>query len=224
MYIIDDIIIDEGVFLEHIQDRYDKYLPIKVLDDDKTLLMPLIQKCACSTIANLYYNLNISQTEIHDEHTHYMWGKYYVHDKYVNVDDYENRLCVAIIRDPLERLESSYKTFCEFGHNEYAEKYPVFVINTLKSYNEDKESRNKIDRHIASQFSAYDIDKIDLFVQINDLDRFLVKCGINKSTNVNVSKNKFRFSKEDKNTILNLLHEDYLIYNQILSNKNKLFV
>lgn len=214
--IVDEYVIKNDDKLN--EKNYNRYLPIKVLENDKTLIMPLITKCANTTIANLYVNLNITETNLRRNDNKNFWSLYYIHDKYVNINNYENKLCVAVIRDPLERIKSAYRTCCNFNHFIYdVDFYYDMVCASLEKYKEGK--FDNIDRHINSQFTQYDIENIDLFVHINDLDRFFAKHDITTEP-LNVSREKIKFNNEDK--LLELLKEDYHIYNNII-NSDKMF-
>lgn len=98
---------------------YNRYLPIKTLENGKILIMSLVTKCANTTIANLYVNLNITKTRLNRNSNKNFWNLYSMCGRYININDYENRLCVAVIRDPLERIKSAYRTCCMFNYCTY---------------------------------------------------------------------------------------------------------
>lgn len=91
------------------------------------------------------------------------------------------------------------------------------MCNSLEKYREG--NFDNIDKHIESQFVQYDIEDIDLFEHVNDLDRFFAKHNI-ATEPLNVSREKIKFNNED--ILLELLEEDYHIYNNIM-NSDKMF-
>lgn len=208
----------------HTINIYHKYLPIKEVEyrgDKKHLLMLLTPKCANSTIANLFYNENCGKTVIDNVYAPWKWKQYFVHDKYVDIHDYDNRLSVAVLRDPLNRLVSAFKTF-----NDYISRcrktYTIeqFAETVINSY-ECEDERYHMDRHITSQFKFHNYDDIDLYVNIEDLNDFFAEVGIETQA-VNVSKNKVEFPEEYRNKIIELLAKDYEIYNKI-QNSEKIY-
>lgn len=186
----------------------------------KRMLIPSIPKCACSTIEMFYNKLNNKKVKHRTKHQHLLPDAFNI-DSYIDIreQNLDNCLVCCVIRDPLERIISSYHTFTNidahyhrFTFNEYIKS----VVLTLQNYNEYEQ-----DRHIRSQFWFYDIDKVDLFIPINRLDSFLKTIDHrynNRRYNVSKYKQKFISNKE----LNSLLKEDYKIYNSIIK-KNKLF-
>lgn len=181
------------------------------------MLIPSIPKCACSTIEMFYNKLNNKKVEHRTKHQHLLPDAFnfnsYIDIRKQNLDDC---LVCCVIRDPLERIISSYHTFTNIDAHNYTlsfDNYIKSVVLTLQSYDIHKQ-----DRHIRSQFWFYDIDRVDLFIHINNLDPFLKTIDHrynNRRYNVSKSKQKFIYNKE----LHRLLKEDYKIYNYILNNK-----
>lgn len=184
-----------------------------ILSKEHKIITPIVSKCGSSTISNLVLNREGYPQDTTQYHRMLTRGwvelqRFTIKDSIANYDSYKR---VAIIRDPLNRIESSYTTL---GNGQSSEEYLEDVIFALQSY-----PVHRINRHIASQFVAYDKDKIDLFVPLMLLDKYLNTIDIGVPDKVNCSKEHIKFNSP---TLNSLLQEDYMIYNEIL-NSNKCF-
>ncbi len=182
-----------------IQCYYNKFVGIS-----ENIATPIISKNACSSLFKIA--LNRTGYECHcDKYDNLIkwWGK----RKYLLIkEEYlVNYKKVAVIRNPLDRICSAYNTI---GNNMPREDYINEVIGTLSNYD-----TNDINRHIASQFSQYDMNLIDEFIPIEYLDEYLHSNHI-RVERVNVSKHTFKIDNERLNE---LLSEDFKIYNEILN-------
>lgn len=158
------------------------------------LATPIISKCACSTLVALANNYCFSSDNTYKPIRG--WGFY----RY-KPDEIKDCIKFAVIRNPLERIESAYNTI---GNNMPINDYIESVIKTLNN--------SEIDRHIASQFLFYNINDIDIFVPIERLDDYLRSIGI-KLIRINCSKNPIKINDSRLDI---LLEDDFEIYNKLL--------
>lgn len=183
-----------------------------ILSKSKRIKTPLVPKCGCSTLLlTALKDNNIDYSEIKDysnELPPHLWIK--KNRILIAPEEYSQYKAIAVIRDPIKRLESAYNTI---GNGMVYDDYISYLIKEL-SYSDNK----YIDPHIRSQFSFYKEKDIDLFIELRDLDRYFGSIGI-PVLHANISHSSFKIKD---NKLLNLLDEDYQIYNAIL-NSDKLF-
>lgn len=181
-----------------------------LISENKKAVTPIISKNACSTLVRIALLEAGKECNV-DKYDRLgsLWT--YRNRLLVKNDDLVNYKKFAVIRNPLDRICSAYNTV---GNNLYTEDYVNKVINTLENFNP-----NDINRHITSQFVQYDLSLIDEFVPIEYLDEYLRSIGIDDVKKVNVSKSSIKIDNE---RLMELLSNDFKIYNEIL-NGNKCF-
>lgn len=197
---------------------YNKFI---VLSEKYKIATPIVSKCGCSSLMAVamensgmhYYN-----EDIYDAFR--SWGVQgqldIKSDKYKNIVD--ELKYVAVIRDPIKRVISAYKTIGtkSASPNDFIEN----VIYGLEN------NADRLDRHILSQFKQYDMSKIDMFVNIDDLDFFLNNIKDNDKIEikrVNCSVRHIKPTKEQETKLNFLLKEDIETYNSILKS-DKIYV
>lgn len=192
--------------------------------NDKQLVMPVVSKCASSTLTNLYHKINNRHYD-KSNLLQYDWNKFFSFSNYmeqnrINIDKLENRLFVAVIRDPIERLISSFRTVSHIHYLNISMYQYIDMIN----YTYKHCLKYSIDRHINNQFLYYEYNKVDMFVRIKDLDKFLGTLGFTDITKYNVNNIKVDIELFKRNTtLMKNLEPEYEIYNSIINDKNKLF-
>lgn len=185
---------------------YNKFI---VLSEQKKLATPIISKNACSTLFKVgLLEKGIQCDSIRYENLDSWW--WLLPRLLIKEENLLNYKIVAVIRNPLDRISSAYNTI---GNNISKEDYIDNVIHTLENFKEED-----IDRHITSQFIQYDLSLIDMFIPIEYLDEYLHLINIDIER-VNISKSPFKINNE---RLLNLLDNDFKIYNDILKG-NKCF-
>lgn len=188
----------------------------------KNLIMPCVSKCASSTIVNVFHKLNGRTYKTH-EAFYYNWNRFFNFHKYIrenriSIDEVENRWFVAVIRDPIKKLISAYHTLSYI--NQYRWNFsPEEYINMINQVYDKYAETNVfyIDRHLNNQFLFYEHDKVDTFVQIEDLDKFFASIGIDDIKRYNAFHTDLDaelFKKNDK--LMKHLEKEYEIYNSIL--------
>jgi len=128
---------------------------------------------------------------------------------------------IAIWRDPVERIVSSYKMFClekEWRH--YMQYLNIYNDNSFERYMQivrfelEKGDPLFIDEHFRKQIDYYDINDVTEIVHIKDLNRFL------GSKNIPFQKEKSNPTKVDfKLTDEKLIAEIKELYNEDYSIK-----
>ena len=176
------------------KDTQTKFYINNYLRFDNNIVTPIISKCACSTLAALANNYSID-----DVYKPIIWGGI----KRYSINDVKSYTKFAVIRNPLERIESAYNTI---GNKMSVSDYIDSVVETLSTLD-----NIEIDRHIASQFIFYNIDDIDIFVPIEKLNDYLKSIGINP-IKINCSKSPIKINDARLN---NLLKQDFEIYNVV---------
>lgn len=179
------------------------------------LYTPLISKNACST---LFYSLIWSKNDIKYKNLQQydtLSGLWYKRQKYIinDISILESQNCFAVIRDPLDRIASAYKTL---SYTELGMTIDIYVNNVLDAFKLAEDSKY-IDRHIASQFIQYNSELINEYVKIEDLSTFLCSKNIEYMT-INKSKHQIDLSNY-KPELLPYLESDYEIYNNIINSK-----
>ena len=199
------------MYIDNLTSRYfNQYV---ILSQKYKVITPIISKNACSSLKLISTELQKLKNKLEFSNLGVsIWtcskGKVFDLNKY---KDFKK---VAVIRDPLQRIISAYNTI---GRNIDFNLYIKNVINTFKN-----NELTNINRHITSQFIQYDYKNIDLFIPIEKLNKYLNTLDIkdiivNKSTFTNLT-----IQEQDKMQLLELLKDDYKIYNDILKS-NKCF-
>lgn len=187
---------------------------------DKEIAMHLISKCGCSSIfynSMCIHNIATDEQQVFEYKHLSAWHNDDVCNAIIKYTKEDNKYYVGVIRDPLERIKSAYYTLTTFFKLEMStQQYVTYLIEALE------QDEYIINRHVLLQFRQYDYKETDLFVHINDLNRYfssinIENCYINKSI---PSFKKIEFDIDTK--LLSLLEKDYDIYNDIL-NSDKLF-
>lgn len=188
-----------------------QYIEIPTAKDNITWYTPIVSKCACSTMLKMVIeNLGLDVNRGKYDSLKGEWRL--LSDIKLKTEDFkENHKTFAVIRDPLERIESAYTTI---GGNMSVDEY---VENILLAFGHLH--KLLINRHIVSQFLFYDVSKIDVFVPIEKLDEWFEYIGANNNGSINCSRQKIKIDDE---RLMEYLKEDYEIYNLILSS-DKMF-
>lgn len=178
---------------------YNKFILISA---QKNIVTPIISKNACSTLFRIAL-IKAGRSCVIDKYDRLggLWG----FQNSILVRDLANCKKVAVVRNPLDRICSAYNTV---GYDIPKEDFINKVIYTLENF----ELRD-IDRHITSQFVQYDLSLIDEFIPIEYLDEYLHSIGID-AERVNVSKSSIKIDNE---RLIDLLSDDFKIYNEILN-------
>lgn len=193
----------QGYFIYNEYNNYNKYV---ILSKEKKIITPIISKNACSTLAKLVLlnnNINISLDK-YSALNDYYWKQLHKHTISINNLNDEYKI-VSVIRDPIDRIISAYNTIGRnISVNDYLNKV-IYTFNNYYDYN--------INRHIASQFIQYDINKTNLFIPINKLDDYLKTIDITIDR-INCSKSEITI---DRNKLLPYMYKDYILYNHIIN-------
>lgn len=184
-----------------------------ILSQKYKIITPIISKNACSSLKLISIQLEclknkLKFSRLDTSYWHCNNGKIF------NLNKYKDFKKVAVIRDPIQRIISAYNTI---GRNIDFNLYIKNVIDTFKKY-----ELYNIDRHITSQFIQYDYQNVDLFIPIKKLNKYLNTIDIE---NIIINKSNFNnliIPEENRIELLELLKNDYKIYNSIL-NSNKCF-
>lgn len=209
-------------FSSYIKYSYNnKYLCIGT-HNKKSLITFLVPKNANSTLANIYFK-NFHNTFCYEKDTieEFNWCKFFVENKFVNLDDIQDKIVFVVIRDPLERIISAYKQIGREKHLQF-DTYIDIVSNSLDLYfKNDPCVLNNINRHILPQFRQYDLNCIDIFVNINDLDTFLEEYGITFKPKINITTNKINTEqyKYSIDKLKKILKPEYDTYNEIINSE-----
>lgn len=119
---------------------------------------------------------------------------------------------VCIIRDPLERILSAFKTKdCNTNPN-----FDGFLFDVVKSFENEPAF---IDQHILSQSNHFSFDDVDIFVYSSDYGKFCEKYNIpfiklNQNPNKNYQ-SEIILTDKQKNTISLLYKDDYEMIEKI---------
>lgn len=121
---------------------------------------------------------------------------------------------VCIIRDPLERIISAYKT--KTFNNDNNLLFKDFLLNVSKTFNKCK---TNIDQHIQTQNKHFDFEDVDIFVYAHDYERFCNENNINFiKLNQNADKSyqsKIELTNEHISILKDLYKEDYEMIEKI---------
>lgn len=189
----------------------DKLTPIYydlwiILSKEHKVITPIISKNACSSLVLI----SLKRKDLEKKYAFKGLGDFWSDNKrdfIINPKEYKDFKKVAVIRDPIDRIISAYTTI---GKNKKFYDYLDDVIDTLKNV-----EPKYIDRHITNQFLFYDYKDVDLFVPIEKLNDYLKSIDIEK-LEVNQSNVVHFINEETKSKLLEVLKEDYKIYNDIL--------
>lgn len=173
-------------------------------NNDKDVYIAMISKNASSILFDIVLESNgiISNISEHGALNGY-WG-FLKHLAYPtsHVLKQKDVIKVAVIRDPLERIESAYNTI---GFDMTIEQYVDCCCWSLEHL-----PHLYIDRHISSQFIQTDFNLINKIVPMEKLNDYLVSIGINNTRRINCAKERIKINDQRLN---NLLVADYKKYN-----------
>jgi hypothetical protein len=115
---------------------------------------------------------------------------------------------VCIIRDPLKRLISAYKTKAFIKSNKLS--FNQFLLNVNNTFNGSKIS---INQHIQTQSEHFNFEDVDIFVYAHDYEKF---CKENNINFIKVNKNpdeeyqhKIILSDDDYKLVKKIYASDY---------------
>lgn len=127
---------------------------------------------------------------------------------------------VCIIRDPIERLLSAYKT----KRFVIEKSFDEFLLNV--KYTFDNCPMDKINQHIHLQSAHFDFNDVDIFVYLSDYEKFCNEHDISFiKLNQNPDKNyqtKIELTDEHISMIKDIYKEDYEMIEKI-KNSGKLY-
>lgn len=192
------------------------------ISDD--IVVPIVPKCGCSSIAYLSSCYNDSQifknVEIDNlKYSHFnelkagLWRE--IDSILLKSEQLHDMKVVVIYRDPIERCISAKHTIAP---NMDWETYFSEVVNTFNST-----PVHLMNQHIIPQTFFYDVNKVDLFVELKDLSHFLSSIHI---APIEINKRK-RDDKSYNKSILDyysvilqeLYAKDYEMINNIPESK-----
>lgn len=175
-----------------------------------------ISKNACSTVnvQSWCYQKNLDITNYKDAEYKHLTETNFGHIFHNNRTDYilhkkpKGIKYVCIIRDPLERFISAYKTKTFINDNNLS--FNDFLLNVKQTFNECK---TNINQHIQTQNKHFDFEDVDIFVYACDYERFCKENNINFiKLNQNEDKSyqdKIILTEEHISIVKELYKEDY---------------
>lgn len=184
------------------------YNKLVVLSEEQKIATYLVSKNANSTLYNKALQNKGYVTHFAVNQHMNIWWRYLptcLLDK-EKEDDYQK---VVVIREPLDRIESAFHTIGGSSIESYIDK----VIYSLKNFRQED-----LDRHIMSQFIQYDISKVNKFIPIQYLDKYLNSIGLDLQK-VNVGKTHIKIENDE---LIELLQPQINLYNYIF-NSNKCY-
>lgn len=202
-------------------DEYHRYLEIAFDKEyQKPMIMPIVSKCACSTLCALYQyrksNFNINSL---DSQTHFYFFKqrsklWNIKPTWINKNTKNNYFVCAVIRDPLERLASAYNTLTAVYQQRYKFTIEEYIESLVRTFQHVEPM--VINKHVQSQFYQYNINLVDMFVRIEDLDMFLRRY-FKEDLNIrfNCSRSKITLPKDER--LMKILERDFEIYEHIIN-------
>lgn len=172
-----------------------------------------IPRCGCTTLKTLAYRHKYNQDYSSDIPVHYFFG--YEENETIKPWYYreKDRIKFCVVRDPVERSISTYKTFTKISDrwnlkNPSFKKWINFVSENLK--------KERQDVHIRRQIDFFEERDIDYIVKLEDLNSFLENFGyINipqKLASSKGPKTNIKIKKKYKNKLKKIYEDDYNIF------------